>query len=494
MLSHSKTPTMPHILHLLLPRLPLPPNLTDCPPTSQALLKMQTEASGAGYAIYWQQSGDVAEVAGYYATPGYYAEIAAAGKGFTFAEASESITFATSGNSPVARVLRSRKPVYLQDILAADFEDFADRPGETRKGIAVDYAVESVAFVPILGGVIEYATAWLSLVAHRCSMPHTHTQCTFAHCCPLCSAPRCMCNCVCYSRGLVHVCVRCAGTVPRAATPRPRGAVRRMQLAKRYRPHDTKKPHSSNPNGCFRSQAASHKRLISTYLSLTCTSLADPTFITSFLRVDRSQMKSSRRPSSQGPPMRYSGSAMRPRGHTCRLPHMRSPPSSYRAKWLKLWASRALCLLLAPCSLLTIPRTFIHRASSSLLTQPSAPCVDVSNLNADLLDAGESYITASARETLYIEGNGPISRAGQSASTLVVPDTQNFPNFQRAALAAEWGVGKITCVPVETGVIEFGTVTKDKRDTTSGAEYQEAVRQYRRSVFMHKVNSHCPNP
>ena len=119
--------------------------------------------------------------------------------------------------------------------------------------------------------------------------------------------------------------------------------------------------------------------------------------------------------------------------------------------------------------------------------------MDVSNLNADLLDAGESYITASARETLYIEGNGPISRAGQSASTLVVPDTQTYPNFKRAALAAEWGVGKITCVPVETGVIEFGTVTKDKRDTTSGAEYQEAVRQYRRSVFMHKVNSHCPN-
>ena len=178
---------MPHILHLLLPRLPLPPNLTDCPPTSQALLKMQTEASGAGYAIYWQQSGDVAEVAGYYATPGYYAEIAAAGKGFTFAEASESITFATSGNSPVARVLRSRKPVYLQDILAADFEDFADRPGETRKGIAVDYAVESVAFVPILGGVIEYATAWLSLVAHRCSMPHTHT----VHLCPLLSTLFC---------------------------------------------------------------------------------------------------------------------------------------------------------------------------------------------------------------------------------------------------------------------------------------------------------------
>jgi hypothetical protein len=39
--------------------------------------------------------------------------------------------------------------------------------------------------------------------------------------------------------------------------------------------------------------------------------------------------------------------------------------------------------------------------------------------------------------------------------------------------------------PLETGVLEYGTVTKDKRETTRGAEYQEAVRQYRRTVFMH---------
>lgn len=44
---------------------------------------------------------------------------------------------------------------------------------------------------------------------------------------------------------------------------------------------------------------------------------------------------------------------------------------------------------------------------------------------------------------------------------------------------------QITCVPLENGVLEFGTVTKDKRETTSGSEYQEVTRPYRRTVFMH---------
>ena len=42
--------------------------------------------------------------------------------------------------------------------------------------------------------------------------------------------------------------------------------------------------------------------------------------------------------------------------------------------------------------------------------------------------------------------------------------------------------GTITIVPVETGVIEYGTVTKDKRDTTTGSEYQEAVRPVSRAT------------
>ena len=98
-----------------------------------------------------------------------------------------------------------------------------------------------------------------------------------------------------------------------------------------------------------------------------------------------------------------------------------------------------------------------------------------------------SYITKSAELTLQIEGEskGPVATCSDSQSTIVVSDTALAPNFKRRELALEWGVGKFTCVPLATGVLEFGTVTKDKRETTSGSEYIETTRQYRRSVYMH---------
>ena len=67
-----------------------------------------------------------------------------------------------------------------------------------------------------------------------------------------------------------------------------------------------------------------------------------------------------------------------------------------------------------------------------------------------------------------------------------MPNTATYPNFRRRDLCMEWGVGKFTCIPIETGVLEFGRVTKDKRETTRGSEYKESSRQYRRTVFMHK--------
>jgi len=98
-----------------------------------------------------------------------------------------------------------------------------------------------------------------------------------------------------------------------------------------------------------------------------------------------------------------------------------------------------------------------------------------------------SYVDACRGVELSINpaAPGPINLCSDAAQTVQIPDTQTFPNFKRKELASEWGVGKITCVPLETGVLEFGAVTKDKRLTTRGSEFQEATRPYRRSVFMH---------
>mmetsp|Transcript_69921 Transcript_69921/g.210081 ORF Transcript_69921/g.210081 Transcript_69921/m.210081 type:complete len:329 (+) Transcript_69921:250-1236(+) len=100
-------------------------------------------------------------------------------------------------------------------------------------------------------------------------------------------------------------------------------------------------------------------------------------------------------------------------------------------------------------------------------------------------DTGESYITKSGETTLAFDGVGPVAVCGRAGSVLEVKDTATYPDFKRREVALEWGVGKFTVSPLETGVLEYGTVTKDKRETTRGAEYQEAVRQYRRTVFMH---------
>ena len=101
------------------------------------------------------------------------------------------------------------------------------------------------------------------------------------------------------------------------------------------------------------------------------------------------------------------------------------------------------------------------------------------------LAGGDSYISKSKMAKLSLTGKGPVAVCGQSNSVVDVPNTQTAANFQRKELAKEWGVGKFTCVPLETGVLEYGTVTKDKRETTQGSDYQEAVRQYRRTVFVH---------
>lgn len=51
------------------------------------------------------------------------------------------------------------------------------------------------------------------------------------------------------------------------------------------------------------------------------------------------------------------------------------------------------------------------------------------------------------------------------------------PLCRRAKLAKKWGVGKVTLLPTKTGVLEYGMVTKDKRETTKGQEFQEMQRQ-----------------
>merc|ERR1719238_2503894 len=102
-----------------------------------------------------------------------------------------------------------------------------------------------------------------------------------------------------------------------------------------------------------------------------------------------------------------------------------------------------------------------------------------------MLEGGSSFSAESGKRVLDVMGDGPVARAGKSGCDVVIPDVRKEPGFKRKQLAEEWGVGRMSLIPCATGVLEYGTVTKDKRKTTFGSEFQETARPYRRDVFMH---------
>ena len=107
-------------------------------------------------AIYWTRDPDnKAVIAGSYTKPAFKAELEGLGRFLTFPEASESFyTDLNDRDSPVAEVLRTRKPVFLRDVA-----DKGEDRLRLRREVARDYNIESIAFVPILGGVIEIGTS-----------------------------------------------------------------------------------------------------------------------------------------------------------------------------------------------------------------------------------------------------------------------------------------------------------------------------------------------
>ena len=285
--------------------------------TLDAMLKLQTQISGASYAIYWKYDGKVATERQSYVTDEYRAELKAVGKSVTFAEASQAITYDLEGDKPIAQVMRNRQPIFIEDMSTCTLDT-------ERAEVAKSYLIDGVAFVPVLGGVIEF--------------------------------------------GQTH------GTKSWKTAEDALGQIMtNEELDKAF-----------NANG---------------------------------------------------------------------------------ATYGIFWKANE--------------KTGEYEQAGSYETATNTLSKDKAG--------GQSYITASKMAKLSLFGKGPVAVCGQSNSVVSVPDTQAVAlNFQRKELAKEWGVGRFTCVPLETGVLEYGTVTKDKRETTQGSEYQEAVRQYRRTVFMHE--------
>jgi len=116
-----------------------------------AALKMRCDTSGAGYALYWQHSAGKLAVSGSYVTPARQAALAKQGFKESFAEASSGYTLDATGDGPVARVMKSREPVFIHDV-----ETCGDLK---RGGLASQYGINSICLVPVPGGVMEFGTS-----------------------------------------------------------------------------------------------------------------------------------------------------------------------------------------------------------------------------------------------------------------------------------------------------------------------------------------------
>lgn len=225
--------------------------------TLQAALKMRTDTSGAGYAIYWANVNGILVVAGDYVTDGHKAELRQMGRkrcahhaqpmsrcgvaaetsslcnarhtqmpcaltsapppfspppstptahpplphpkapspsarfpsqpkyalarwhashavacdgGWwcsSYAQQSETYALPTTGDGPVATVLKTQKPIFIKDVQKSTM---------LRKDLAKTYGIAQVAFAPFEGGVLEYGTSTGRATADWRELPECPTM------------------------------------------------------------------------------------------------------------------------------------------------------------------------------------------------------------------------------------------------------------------------------------------------------------------------------
>jgi hypothetical protein len=98
--------------------------------------------------MYWKEVDGKATVDGSYVTEKRRAHLKSKGMDKSFAEASQDVVLSTTGDGPVATVLKTRDPVYIADV--------ASCATMKRAGVAAEYGIKSICLVPVQGGVMEY--------------------------------------------------------------------------------------------------------------------------------------------------------------------------------------------------------------------------------------------------------------------------------------------------------------------------------------------------
>lgn len=136
--------------------------------TLSASLKMRSDTSGAGYCIYWLKVGDEMVVADQYVSPARRQELLASGKTSSYAEASEGVKLDAKGDGPVATVYRTGKPVFVPNA--------AEELKLKRREFAKEYGIKSMCFIPFEDGVLEYGASIGDSTAVWSKMPECPTM------------------------------------------------------------------------------------------------------------------------------------------------------------------------------------------------------------------------------------------------------------------------------------------------------------------------------
>eukprot|EP00931_Biecheleriopsis_adriatica_P099020 TRINITY_DN7325_c0_g1_i1.p1 TRINITY_DN7325_c0_g1~~TRINITY_DN7325_c0_g1_i1.p1 ORF type:complete len:656 (-),score=128.38 TRINITY_DN7325_c0_g1_i1:137-2020(-) len=119
--------------------------------TLQASLKMRCDTSGASYAIYWANVNGKLVVAGDYVTDERRESLKEKGFDRSFAEESEEYALDATGTGPLASVYQSRKPLFIEDV--------SSQKSLKRRELANKYGITQMCMIPFEAGVLEFGHA-----------------------------------------------------------------------------------------------------------------------------------------------------------------------------------------------------------------------------------------------------------------------------------------------------------------------------------------------
>jgi len=377
--------------------------------TLRASLKMRCDTSGGVYAIYWANENGKLVVAGDYVTDDRRAALKAKGFDSSYAKESEAFSLDVSGDSRVAEVYKTNKPLFIKDVASADMK---------RKDLAAKYGIRQVCFIAFEGGVLEYGTSDDGCSATWEEMPE----------CPL---------------------------IPKAAMRRGfelLGAAYSMFWAKKG---DEFKVVADYVTG-------------SRLKSLKAARGDDETFCSKSreMRLDASGDSPVAKASKTGEEVKVVDTSTMRRAALCKEFGIKTISFVPCEGGVLEFGTPANTQLSGPTLAASLKmRCDISGAVYALYWQETDGKASVAGdyvtpARAAALKAKgktESFAVASKDFTLDVSGGGPVAEVLKTQEPVFIEDVATDDTMKRGGLAVEYGIKSVLLVPVQGGVLEYGT-------------------------------------